>query len=173
MSVGAIGKAGKAKAGGSARAGSPGKRGATLRGVAAAAKRRSIKSEQGCALPEHRSPIGVYPNKCCVLIEVDGRLAWHMIVFRIGNSGPPHVSQMANLPSSTDWNTGMGASRSVPEDTVVLDSCWPYRPSAPESTEGESSGDDDPLASRPVEGALMFDHLRSVRDAAPTRETRG
>jgi hypothetical protein len=129
------------------------------RGVAAAAQRRSLRSEQGAPLPPDGSILSAYPTKSCVLIDAgDGEPAWHMIVMRIGGHGQPHVARLLSHPGASGWNTRMGDARQISEGIVVLASCWPYRAS---TQEAESV---DPLALASVGGSLMLSHVRPARD---------
>jgi len=128
------------------------------RGAAAAVKRRSLKSGQGGPLPEDGSPIADYPVGSCVLLDPGG---WHLVRFRIGGTGLPHLGRLSAPPDGPGWNARMGEARIADPDSVVRSSCWPYRESADGAT-GES-GDDDPLALAPAEGSLMLNHLRGAR----------
>jgi hypothetical protein len=122
-------------------------------------KKTSLSAMQGQALPPDGSPISAYPNGCCVLVDHGGEVAWHMLLFRIGRTGPPFCGRMSNLPTSVTWNHGMGDSRSIPEPTIVLASAWPLRARA-----AEVGIEEDPLQTGElVEGSLMIDHLFSVR----------
>lgn len=146
----------------------------SLRGVASAKKKKSLRSDQGSELPEDGSPIEAYPIKCCVLVEVAGDLVWHMIVFRIGDRGAPHLARLGDLPDTLRWNAGMGEARIAAPGTIVVRSCWPLR-SSTGLGEGGEGGDSDPLAlTMPVDGSLMASHLRDVRpadDAPPPRKS--
>ncbi len=116
------------------------------------------KSEQGRTLPADGTALQSYPIGCCVLIAPTGRLAdqgdddvapgdppgdpaWHIIAFRIGGAGSPHLRKLAISPTSLDWNRGTGPALETCGSAVVLKSCWPERAS-------DHSGDDverDPM----------------------------
>ena len=133
-----------------------------LRGVAAARRRSSLASVQGCQLPTDGSPLGMYPVKCCVLIQDLGSgTSWYMILYCIGRVGDPHLGRLRHPPDAGDWNTGMGGPRQFSDRTPVLRSCWPYRPSVPDARGVEI----DPMISAelPVQGSIEIAHLSSVR----------
>lgn len=125
---------------------------------------RSARDAQGAELPPDGSPISAYPDRCCVELEVDGEVAWHMILFRIGRSGPPFCGRMSHPPSSADWNSRMGGARAVPDAAGVRRSAWPLRASTADSDGAEV----DPLVGQKVEGSLMLSHLRDADPPQPS-----
>lgn len=143
------------------------------RGAAAAVKRRSLKSGQGGPLPEDGAPIVEYPVGCCVLLEGEAGAApvWHLIRFRIGGAGLPHLGRLSAPPDGPGWNARMGEARVADRSAVVLAACWPYRASSDDA--GGESGDDDPLALAPAEGSLMLSHLRGARGGPVPEEKPG
>jgi hypothetical protein len=120
---------------------------------------RSARSAQGAPLPPDGTGIADYPVGCCVLVEVGGRVGWHMIVFRIGGEGAPHCAEMRVDPRSAAWNSGLGGAREIRASTRVAGSCWPLR----SGSEVERGSEEDPLAASPDPGSIMQGHLSSAR----------
>lgn len=88
---------------------------------------KSKKANQGSVLPADGSRLGAYPVGCCVMIEVDGAPAWHMIACCLGGNDNPHMRKMVHPPSSPDWNAGSSHTREFRSDIVVIQSAWPRR----------------------------------------------
>ena len=101
------------------------------------------KYAQGSQLPPDGSPLSSYPIGSCVLIDVNGYHGWHLIAFRIGGYGNPHVRIMAHPPSSQDWNSKTGQAREVDDGIIVLRSAWPHR--ATDSRGLDANSDPDPV----------------------------
>lgn len=109
------------------------------------------KSDQGRSLPVDGSALESYPIGCCVLIVPAGRVRddqptpgdpqWHIIAFRIGKVGSPHLRRLTNPPTSLTWNCGTGPALETRGSAVVLKSCWPER----KSDHVASEDDHDPL----------------------------
>lgn len=106
--------------------------------------KKSVSSEQGAPLPVDGSPLEVYPLRCCVLLTIDGVESWHLISFRIGGAGTPHLCRMASDPHRPDWNAEMCDSIQAPRGLRVTSSAWPTRP-----VDSSSAGvEEDPLFGR-------------------------
>lgn len=127
---------------------------------------KSSRAAQGAPLPQDGSDLAVYPLGCCVLIDVGGRIGWHMVLFRIGGFGAPHCSEMCHDPSSADWNSRLGQAREI-RATRVIRSCWPNRP----GSAIDRGAEEDPL-SVPTRGSVMQGHLSSSA-AAPDGSSDG
>ncbi len=135
----------------------PGKKRSSLR-PSGSTHGKSRKTVQGSELPADGGPIAAYPTGCCVLADLGGGLAWHMVLFRIGGQGAPHCGRLASDPHVAGWNAGMGLAREVSAGTIVVSSCWPFRPSTDEGAEL------DPFAgSDRSSGAIMFNHMNAGR----------
>lgn len=124
-------------------------------------RKKITRVPQGAALPAAGSALDEYPTGCCVVMSLGGLTSWHMILYRIGGEGSPHCGRMSIPPSVAGWNAGVGEGVEVRASTIVLESCWPYRPAAAEAGEGQEK---DPLAGSPIEGSLMLGHLSAGRD---------
>lgn len=113
------------------------------RGVRGSPKKDSKKKLQGAALPRDGSTLGSYPVGCCVLLNVDGALAWFLIAFRIGGNQHPHMRRLVHPPNSLSWNAGPSAVREFRGDLVVVASAWPRRATDERALDAQS--DPDPL----------------------------
>lgn len=88
---------------------------------------KSKKASQGSPLPVDGSRLGAYPVGCCVMIEVNGVVDWHMIACCLGGNDNPHMRRMLYPPSSPDWNVGPSCTREFKSNIVVIQSAWPRR----------------------------------------------
>ena len=121
-------------------------------------KKKSKKGAQGSELPPDRSPLEDYPIGSCVLLDIDGKLTWHLVSFRIGKTGDPHCGKLREYPESVTWNHGMAEARQTDGQKPVLASAWPNRPTQA-GAGGGSEQDPLALASDSADGSLMLGHL--------------
>ncbi len=101
------------------------------------------KNLQGKDLPPDGSPLSAYPVGACVLLQApdDPTPTWHIVSFRIGGSGNPHVARMSIHPSSESWYLGRsGSVRSVSDSLIVLSSAWPNRDGMRAKIYGDAAG---------------------------------
>ncbi len=105
--------------------------------------KKSKKGIQGSELPAPGSPLSAYPVGACVVLEIDGEEAWHLIAYRIGGSGNPHVRRLVHAPETREWNAGPSRTREVKDSLPVLRSAWPRRVADERTLDAEQ--DPDPL----------------------------
>jgi len=105
--------------------------------------KKSKKGIQGSSLPVDGSRLSAYPVGSCVLIEIGGSAAWHLITNRIGGIGNPHVRRLVNPPTSSDWNAGPSQTKEISDGLVVQRSAWPRRVTDERSLDANS--DPDPI----------------------------